>query len=124
MLDLVVGAVRQVRDRPQSVSNNFFIVTLDEMGQERKTRRNNSPGRRRVFTPAQITQSPGTIAEQRQFRLGIGQQSHQIGQDVTLKNVVAAFSTISSNVTQGPSGLLLNVRVLGAQKLNKQRDGS
>lgn len=75
------------------------------------------------LSPAEVAQSPGGISQHAQLA-AVTEKSKQRAESASLEDEVAACGAVTSNVTECPDGLLPNVRLVAAQKLDKDGDGA
>ena len=72
-LDLVVGSVGEVAQRPARVGQHLTIGVKQQAGQHRQTGRHLLEVRRRVLPPAQVAQRPDGVTLQSQTLRVVGQ---------------------------------------------------
>ena len=102
----LIITIRNVRESPASISNDIGIRTVEEVGQNRDSRKNEFEGRSGLAT-AQVGDGPDNIAtEGRRNVLTslLEQQFHS----TQLKKMIPAQVRVTGNVTKGPDGLFLD----------------
>lgn len=75
------------------------------------------------LSPAEVAQGPGSVPQHAQLA-AVAEQSKQRAESTGLEDKVAACGAVTGNVTKGPHGLLSDVRLVAAQKLDEDGDGA
>lgn len=81
------------------------------------------PVRLRSLATAEVAKSPGSIAKHAQLT-AVAQESQQRTESTLGQDIVPALWAVTSDVTQGPDGLLTDVGLWATEKLNENGDGT
>ncbi|KUI56758.1 hypothetical protein VP1G_10880 [Cytospora mali] len=115
-LDLVVGAIGKVRDRPAGIDQDFVVQGVNELRQHRK-------GRLWRLATAKVAQSPSSIAQHAKLA-AVAKESQQGLESTAAQNVVTALWAVTSNVTEGPDGLLPHIGFWAGEELDENGHGT
>jgi hypothetical protein len=77
----------------------------------------------RCLSTAEVAQGPGGIPEHAQLA-AVTQKSQQRAECASLQYEVAACGAVTSNVTQGPDGLLPDIWLVAAEQLDEDGHGT
>lgn len=121
-LDLLVGPVREVAERPTRVGEDFLVGAEDELGQGGQTGLDHVEIRLGL-PAAEVAEGPSGIPQHGQFAPLVKlleERLHRPG----LQDQVATGGGISRDVPEGPDGLLADVVVGREEEANEDGDGS
>ena len=77
----------------------------------------------RSLSSAEVAQSPGCVPQHAQLA-AVTKKSKQRAESASLEDKVTACGAVTSNVTKSPDGLLPDIRLVAAQKLDKDGDST
>ena len=117
-LNLLVGAVSEVGERPAGVGQHLLVLVLDQLGQDGEALLHHLEGRARVLVAAQVGDGPGHVAEERGRGLGVDEGDQRLDHAV-VDDEVPHGGPVTGDVAQGPHGLLLHIVVGAAQELDE-----
>ena len=100
-LDLVVGAVREVRESPTGVDENLVVQGVDELGQDGQGGSDQVPVRLRSLSSAEVGQRPGGISEHRQL-VALAEESQEGRESTLVQTVISVLGRVTGNVTESP----------------------
>lgn len=75
------------------------------------------------FATAEVAQSPGSVAEHAKLA-AVAEEGQEWLESVASKDIVTACWAITSNVTESPDGLLTDIWLVAAKKLNEDWDST
>ena len=75
------------------------------------------------LSPAEVAQGPGCVPKHAQLA-AVAEQGKQRAEGTGLEDEVAACGAVTGNVAKRPHGLLSDVRLVAAQKLDEDGDGT
>ena len=116
-LDLVVGSVREVRQRPARVGENLLVIRVDERRKGGERGLDEIKGRLGLAT-AQVGQRPDSVAQHRDPRRVGVQQVQERHQHTVAQHLVTHLDRVASNVSHRQHGLLAHVV---ARRVEQQR---
>jgi hypothetical protein len=122
-LDLVVGAIGKVRDSPAGVDQDLVIEHVNELGKDGQSGGNSVPVRLGGLATAEVAESPCGVAEHAQLA-AIVDEVQEGAKSTGTENEITAVRAVTSNVTKGPDGLLTDIGLGAAKKLNENGDGT
>eukprot|EP00051_Salpingoeca_urceolata_P032286 m.15074 g.15074 ORF g.15074 m.15074 type:complete len:440 (+) comp4952_c0_seq1:684-2003(+) len=119
-LNLFVGPIRKVRQRPARVCQDFLVVAENEPCQCSQRLLDNEKVWRGLFASAEVGQGPRCVANHGDLGC-LCNQPEEGRHNAAGEDVVATFCFVASNVAEGPHRLFPHV-VVGRQKeLDKVR---
>mmetsp|Transcript_2217 Transcript_2217/g.5119 ORF Transcript_2217/g.5119 Transcript_2217/m.5119 type:complete len:238 (-) Transcript_2217:536-1249(-) len=118
----LVGSVREVRERPAGIGEDIHVLVVHEKCESLKRRPDGLKVRCRAAS-AEVRQSPGGIAEHAQLS-SVVDLSQKSREGIAVENLLAALVAVTSNVTEGPDGLLADILLGRGEKTHKDRDGA
>lgn len=122
-LDLVVGAIGQVRDSPAGVDENLVVKRVHELSENGERRSDGVPVRLRGLAAAEVAESPGGVPKHAELP-AVTKKADKRCEGTLSENIVPAVRAVTSNVTKSPNGLLPDVRLGAAEQLNEDRHGA
>jgi hypothetical protein len=122
-LDLVVGAVRKVRDGPARINEDLVVKRVDELGEDGESGGDEGPvGLGRLAT-AEVGKSPGGVAEHRELVVLV-EELEKGAESLLAEDKVTALGRVTSNVTESPDSLLADIDNTRSEESNEVGDGA
>lgn len=122
-LDLVVGAIGEVGDGPASVNQDLVVKGVDELGKNGKSGGNGVPVGLGSLATAEVAESPGSVPKHAELP-AVAEEADKRSESALSEDVVSAVRAVTSNVTKSPNGLLPDIGLGAAEKLDENRDGT
>ena len=123
-LDLVVVTIGEIGDGPAGIGQDLLVSRVEENSESGKSPAHQGPVRGRVLATAEVGQSPGGVPHHRGLVLRLLEELEKGREGTTGQDKVAALWAITSNVTEGPDGLLADIGHGAEKEVNKVWDGT
>ena len=112
-LDLLVGPVGEVAQRPAGVGEHLVVVGEDELGEHGEGGCHHGPRRLRLAA-AEVGQRPRGVAQHRHLRVRVKLLEQRL-QSALRQDQIPALGRVAGNVAERPDRLLAHV-VVGAHE--------
>lgn len=122
-LDLLVAAVGQVAERPDSVHENVDVRVVNQMTKSWKDLIDGLNWRGWVLVAAQVDDHPSDVAEETDRDVGFHERQ-QRRYDSHFDDVVSELRAVPDDVSEGPHGLLAHIGSRRKQKSDEQWNSS